>query len=109
MPEEWSRRQSAVVETDVWILDGDLGPHDVTERRLARADTVIIMDTSLARCVWRVLRRGRQRLDFWVWVFDWRRTHRPRILADIRRYAPTAEVVTLSNAREIERWLAKFG
>ena len=91
-PEEWSRRQSIVVQADEWILDGDLGPYDVTEPRLSRADTVIIMDTSLTTCVWRAVRRGRQRFDFWAWVFRWGRTYRPQILADVQRYAPAAEV-----------------
>ena len=107
-PEEWSRRQSIVVQADEWILDGDLGPYDVTEPRLSRADTVIIMDTSLTTCVWRAVRRGRQRFDFWAWVLRWGRTYRPQILADVQRYAPAAEVVRLSNARAAGRWLERF-
>jgi adenylate kinase family enzyme len=107
-PEEWSRRQSIVVQADEWILDGDLGPYDVTEPRLSRADTVIIMDTSLTTCVWRAVRRGRQRFDFWAWVFRWGRTYRPQILADVQRYAPAAEVVRLSNTRAADRWLERF-
>ena len=107
-PEDWSRRQSIVVQADEWILDGDLGPYDVTEPRLSRADTVIIMDTSLTTCVWRAVRRGRQRFDFWAWVFRWGRTYRPQILADVQRYAPAAEVVRLSNTRAADRWLERF-
>jgi len=107
-PEEWSRRQSIVVQADEWILDGDLGPYDVTEPRLSRADTVIIMDTSLTTCVWRAVRRGRQRFDFWAWVFRWGRTYRPQILADVQRYAPAAEVVRMSNTRAADRWLERF-
>lgn len=107
-PEEWSRRQSIVVQADEWILDGDLGPYDVTEPRLSRADTVIIMDTSLTTCVWRAVRRGRQRFDFWAWVLRWGRTYRPQILADVQRYAPAAEVVRLSNTRAADRWLERF-
>ena len=107
-PAEWSRRQSSVVHANEWILDGDLGPYDVTEPRLSRADTVIIMDTPLTTCVWRVVRRGRQRFDFWAWVFRWGRTYRPQILADVQRYAPAAEVVRLSNARAAGRWLERF-
>ncbi|MCX6540855.1 MAG: adenylate kinase [Actinobacteria bacterium] len=106
-PEEWTRRQSSVVRENIWILDGDLGPYDVTAPRLARADTVIIMDTPLARCVWRALRRGRQRIDFWAWVMNWGRKYRPQILDDVRKYAPTAEVVLLSNARDIDNWLRR--
>jgi hypothetical protein len=69
---------------------------------------VIIMDTSLTTCVWRAVRRGRQRFDFWAWVFRWGRTYRPQILADVQRYAPAAEVVRLSNTRAADRWLERF-
>jgi nicotinamide riboside kinase len=106
-PDEWRQRQLSVVQADTWILDGDLGPYDVTEPRLTRADTVVIMDTSLVSCVWRALRRGRQRFDFWAWVFTWGRRYRPQILADVQRYAPTADVVTLSSTRDIDKWLAR--
>jgi adenylate kinase family enzyme len=108
-PEEWSTRQSSVVQADAWILDGDLGPYDVRAPRLCRADTVIVMDTSLARCVWRALHRGRQRIDFWVWVFTWGRTDRPLILADVERHAPEANVVRLSRASDIDDWLSSCG
>jgi adenylate kinase family enzyme len=108
-PEEWSGRQSSLVQADAWILEGDLGPYDVREPRLCRADTVIIMDTSLARCVWRALRRGRQRIDFWVWVFTWSRRDRPLILADVQRHAPQANVVRLSSASDIDDWLSGCG
>ena len=105
VPEEWSRRQLNVVEMDAWIIDGDLGPYDVTAPRLSKADTVIMVETPLVQCVWRVLRRGRQRKDFWLWMLSWSRTYKPQILSSIREYAPKAEVVTLSSARDVDIWL----
>jgi hypothetical protein len=33
-----------------WIMDGDLGSHDAPAARLGRADTVLVLDFSLARC-----------------------------------------------------------
>lgn len=104
-PDEWTERQLPVVQKDTWIIDGDLGPYDVTAHRLARADTVIFIDTSLFTCVWRALRRSRQRLDFWEWVVNWRRKYRPQILGDIQKNAPTAQVVILRNRKDIENWL----
>lgn len=108
-PGEWWQRQADVVSADEWILDGDLGPHDVLEPRLGRADTIIILDTPLSVCAWRAVRRGRQRLDFWAWVMTWGWKHRPRILADIWRHAPTAEVVRLRSARSVESYLVNSG
>jgi adenylate kinase family enzyme len=108
-PQEWSARQGVIARTDRWIMDGDLGPHDVTEPRLTRADTVVIVDTGLVRCIWRALRRGRQRRDFWVWVLTWGVRYRPKIVADIHKFAPDATLVTLSSARQIDTWLAAVG
>ena len=104
-PEEWVRRQLTITEAEQWIIDGDLGPFDVTEPRLARADTVILMDTPLVTCVWRAMRRSRQRMDFWVWVFQWGYKYRLAIIQDVQKFAPTAKLVKLANRREVERWL----
>jgi len=104
-PEEWMRRQLTVAEAERWIIDGDLGPVDVTEPRLARADTVILMDTPLVTCVWRAMRRSRQRVDFWVWVFQWGYKYRPAIIRDVQKIAPEANLVKLANRREVEHWL----
>lgn len=106
-PEEWTRRQLVVVQADAWIIDGDLGPYDVRPPRLSRADTVVIVDTPLATCLWRAFRRGRQRMDFWMWVITWGRKYRPQILDDVRRHAPTANLVTLKSAAEVDRWLER--
>lgn len=106
-PEEWTRRQLVVVQADAWIIDGDLGPYDVRPPRLSRADTVVIVDTPLATCLWRAFRRGRQRMDFWMWVITWGRKYRPQILADARRHAPEAVLVTLRGSAEVDRWLER--
>jgi adenylate kinase family enzyme len=103
---QWVARQNVIVGRDSWIIDGDLGPFDVTEPRLSRADTVILMTTPLLTCLWRASRRGRQRLDFWIWVVTWGVRHKPAILADITAFAPSARVVELSTQKEIDAWLS---
>ena len=103
--EEWVERQGRVVVEPSWILDGDLGPYDVTAPRLERADTVVILDTHLLRCVVRALRRGARRRDFWAWTLRWGSVSRPRLIADVRRYAPGADLVLLGTPREVSRWL----
>lgn len=105
--DEWSKRQADAAGHEAWIMDGDLGPYDVLAPRLERADTVVIVDTPLAVCVWRAMRRGRQRFDFWAWVLRWGWTYRPQILAAVGRHAPGAELVTLSSARDVERFIAR--
>jgi adenylate kinase family enzyme len=104
---DWVARQRELVAGPKWILDGDLGPYDVLEVRLAVADTVVLLNLSPLRCVWRALRRGRERWDFWWWVLTYRRRHLPalrRVLA-----ASDVDVVELRSPRAVETFLSRAG
>jgi adenylate kinase family enzyme len=68
--DEWANRQQRIVMEDRWIMDGDLGPYDAPEVRLRMADTIILLDLSIARCAWRAIRRSRERTDFWLWLLS---------------------------------------
>jgi adenylate kinase family enzyme len=105
--DRWAAIQVALIAPERWILDGDLGPYDVLEPRLARADTVILLDFSLGRCVWRSLRRGRERADYWRWVWSWRRRSRPRLLASIDRYAAGATIHILRTPAAVADFLER--
>ncbi|MGK3202110.1 DNA topology modulation protein FlaR [Amycolatopsis sp. MEPSY49] len=101
---EWVARQRELVAGPKWILDGDLGPYDVLEVRLAAADTVVLLNLSPVRCVWRALRRGRERWDFWWWVLGYRWRHLPglrRVLA-----ASDVDVVELRSPRAVREFLS---
>jgi adenylate kinase family enzyme len=98
-------RQRALAGASRWIMDGDVGPYDDLEPRLRRADTVVVLDMPLWLCVWRALRRGRERGDFWRWVLRWRRESRPKLMTAIARHAPEADVVVLRGRRAVKRWL----
>jgi hypothetical protein len=43
----WVAVQGTLAAADDWIMDGDLGPYDVLAPRLARADTVVLLDFAL--------------------------------------------------------------
>ena len=105
-PEEWIKVQRDLIAQDRWIIDGDLGPYDVVEERLHMADTIVFLDFSLLRCVWRVLQRSRERMDFWIWLLTYRWKSRPVLLQKIAQHAPQAKLHTLSNPAAIERFLA---
>jgi len=92
-----------------WIMDGDLGPYDQVEIRLAAADTVVLLDFPLILCAWRSLRRSRERLDYWGWIALWRRRSRPHLLRAIAESAPNARLVIVRNPRSLGQFLSTVG
>lgn len=104
--DEWTQVQHRLAAAHRWILEGDLGPYDILGPRLSRADTVLILDFSLARCAWQALRRSRERADFWWWLLTWRRRHRPGLLTAVTSLAPAAAVHRLRNPRQLRHFLA---
>jgi adenylate kinase family enzyme len=99
---EWQALQERTFRGDGWIADGDLGPHDAVEIRLRHADAVVLLDVPLWRCVWRTLRRSRERRDYWMWVATWRRRWRPLLLEVIARH-PDAHLLIVRNAADQQR------
>lgn len=106
-PEQWAAIQGELAQTDQWIMDGDLGPYDVLDIRLRRADTVVLLDYSFWRCAWRAIRRSRERLDFWIWVLLWRRRSRPLLLRAVADQAGDAALHVLRNPRATASFLAQ--
>jgi adenylate kinase family enzyme len=100
-PADWAARQERLVAGARWILDGDLGPYDVLDVRLRKADTVVLFDLPTWRCAWRALRRSRQRWDFWRWLLTWRRRYRPALLRAIAD-AGVPTVVHIRRPRDVQ-------
>lgn len=106
--EQWRTVQAELSEPPQWIMDGDLGPYDAVEPRLQRADTVVVLDFARWRCLWRSVRRSRQRLDFWRWLWTWRRKSRPQLLSAIAVHAAPAQIKILRRPAAVERWLGEI-
>jgi hypothetical protein len=102
----WEEVQRESAADSRWVLEGDLGPYDSLQPRLANADTVVILDFGFLRCAWRTLRRSRERADYWLWLLTWRRRSRPRVLAAVDRWAPGADVHVLRSPHDVDRFLA---
>ncbi|MDF1503425.1 hypothetical protein, partial [Roseisolibacter sp. H3M3-2] len=117
---EWRRTVEALVAEPAWILDGNYG--GTLDVRLAASDTVVFLDLSPARCVWRAARRawryrGRSRPDmapgcpeqftweFARWIWTYRRRRRPDVLRRLAALPPTTAVVHLRTPRAVARWL----
>ena len=101
----WTEIQRKVVARDRWIIDGDLGPYDTDlALRLRAADTVLVLDFSLWRCVRRALTRSRETREFWIWVLRYRRDSLPVIIEAIATHAQQADVHIMRNPREVRRF-----
>jgi adenylate kinase family enzyme len=74
--------QRDLVRAPGWVLDGDLGPHDVLPVRLAAADTVVVLDFPRWRCAL------------------------PVVLAAVAEHADGATVHVLRDPAAVERFLA---
>jgi hypothetical protein len=106
----WVARQDELVRRDAWILDGDLGPYDrALDVRLRAADTIIVLNFAFLRCAWRTVLRGRERADYWCWVWSYRRQSLPRIMLAIRQDAPHATLYVLRRPDMARRFLAEVG
>lgn len=108
-PAEWVSVQRELVARPAWIADGDLGPYDVLDLRLAAADTVVLLDFPLVLSAWRAVRRSRERSDFWRWVVTYRRRRLPLIRLRIEAVAPTADLHVLRNPRAVRGFLDAHG
>lgn len=105
-PARWAAAQHALASQDTWIMDGDLGPYDhALPIRLARADTVIVLDLGFARCAWRTLARGREQAGYWQWLATYRRRYLPDMLTAITAHAPQARVDILRSPRMVSEYL----
>ncbi|BBZ41437.1 adenylate kinase [Mycobacterium conspicuum] len=100
--QDWTEIQRRLVAGERWIIDGDLGPYDTgLALRLRAADTIVVLDFPLCRCVWRTLRRSRETREYWAWVCRYRRDSLPVIRAAIARSACDAAVHILHNPRQV--------
>ena len=104
-PSTWQDLQRGLAVGRAWVLDGDLGPYDVLAARVRRADTVVLLDYGFLTCAWRAGRRGRERRDFWLWTWRYRRRHLPIVLQTLDDEAPTAAVHRLRSPRDAQRFL----
>jgi adenylate kinase family enzyme len=103
---DWPEIERKLIERDHWIIDGDLGPYDTgLEQRLRAADTIVVLDFPLWRCVWQALRRSRETREFWSWVYRYRRDSLPTITEAIATHAPHANVHILHNPCQVDRFL----
>lgn len=106
--DQWVQIQQKLAAQENLIMDGDLGPYDALEIRLRAADTILVLDFSLARCAWRAIRRSPERADFWRWLITYRRKSRPILMQAIATHAPHATLRVFRNPAQLENFVAKL-
>lgn len=122
--DEWRNKVRRLAARDSWVMDGNYSA--TLDVRLEACDTVVFLDLPRALCVWRVFkrvvtyRRGRrpdmaegcdERFDlkFLLWVWNYPRRTRGRVLRLIEEHARGKRVYRLRTRAEVEGFLAKLG
>lgn len=118
---EWAETVAELVRSDAWIMDGNYaGTFDI---RVKACDTVIFLDVPRLVCLWRVVKRlfiyrHRTRpdmaagcnekidLEFILWVWNYPKTHRPKVLELMRENAGSKQMIRLRSPAGVERFLA---
>ena len=120
-PDEWKARVAELVAGETWIIDGNYS--GTLPDRVVAADTVILLEISRLRCLYRVFARsirhhGRARADlhpgcpeqlpdfeFIRWIWRYPVASLPRIRETLREHSADRSIVTLRSTREVERYL----
>jgi len=103
----WAAMQQELAKQSRWIMDGDLGPYDVLSVRIAAADTVLLLDFPLWLCVWRALRRDKEKWDFWWWLVTWGWLERPKIRGMLATN-PSLNLHIFRSPKDLETFLANI-
>jgi len=119
--EDYRARVAAIVDQERWIIDGNYS--NSLDLRAPRADTIIWIDQPRRVCMRRVLWRaftqlGRTRadvapgcperfnLEFFLYVWNFNRDSRPKIVECLEEHGGHARLVHLKNDAEIAQFIA---
>lgn len=118
---EWEAEVDRLIAEPRWVMDGNYG--GTMERRMRRADAVILLDLPRWLCLWRVLRRqirflGRTRpelpaacperlnLEFVSWIWTYPQRKRGPILRMLAELPAETSVVILRSAHDVRQLVA---
>jgi adenylate kinase family enzyme len=119
--DEWRAKLDAILARDTWIIDGNY--NSSIGRRLARADTAILLDYPTWLCLWRAVKRivslhGQVRPDaapdcpervdweFLAYIATFRRKKTPAIEQRLAGF--TGEVARFRHPREAQAFLDRL-
>ncbi|MFL6332350.1 MAG: topology modulation protein [Pyrinomonadaceae bacterium] len=125
--DEWRQQVDELCAGGGWVMDGNYS--GTLESRLAACDTVILLDLPRLLCLWRVSRRAlrykgvsrpdmaegcreqlnRDFLAFLLWVWNYPRRSRPKVLKRLEEVAGSKQIYRLRSSAEAEKFLAEVG
>jgi adenylate kinase family enzyme len=120
--EEFDVKHDASIRGERWIVDGNYSR--TIDRRVAAADTIVVLDLPRIVCMYGILsrwfvNRGRSRPDmaigcpekidwtFVKWVWSFRQRSRPKQMALVESLRSSRSVHVLRTRREVRRWLSE--
>jgi adenylate kinase family enzyme len=115
--EKFEALQRDLVSAPSWVIDGNY--NSTLSIRLATCDTAVFLDLPTWQCLWGIFSRqakhgagqqeggvyNRLTWNFVKYVAGYRRTMRPKALAQFQQHAGHAQVVMLTSRRRVRRWL----
>ena len=122
-PEEWTKQVKKLAQKATWIIDGNYG--GTMDIRLARADTIIYLDISTPKALYRILKRsftyyGKTRpdmpsncperfsLEFIHYVANFNRTRKSKIMQKLNALSTSKTVHILKSKNEIQYFLKEI-
>ena len=117
---EWLSTVADLLERDSWVMDGNYSGS--LARRIERCDTIVFLDLARSICLWRILKRRlryrhgnrpdmaegcaeRFNLDFVLWVWNYSRRSRPKILKLISENKMSKQIFLLKSRKDVDDFL----
>jgi len=118
---EWAATLEEVLRRATWIMDGNYS--GTLKARLEACDAVVFLDLPRLVCTWRILKRAaryrnttrpdmadgcpeRLNLKFLVWIWNYRRRTRPKILKLLEERRGEREIIWLRSSGQVKQFLA---
>lgn len=115
----WSKRAEELASPKKWIIDGNYS--STLQNRFKLADTIIFLECSRIRAVYRVIKRrltyaNKQRFDmpenweetlflnFLKYIWDFNRKIKPRIMTEMKKY-PEKQYIILHDFKETDKYV----
>jgi adenylate kinase family enzyme len=120
---EWKRVVEQLLARDSWVMDGNYG--GTLDLRFQACDTVIFLDLPRLLCLWRVFKRmlryrntnrpdmpegcqERLSLDFILWIWNYPKKTRPKIIRMLNENQPGKELIKLQSRAEVKTFLGNI-